>query len=69
MLVASSAIKRFVISDSFPGVLVMIAVVFAMIVDNSSLSRYYHTLLNVPVGGYLGSIALKNRCYFGLMMV
>ncbi len=59
MLVPSASIKRFVVSESFPGILVMLAAALAMFIDNSPISSYYHAILDLPLGGHLGTVALK----------
>lgn len=59
MLVLPVTLKRLMASESFAGVLVMVSAALAMLVDNSPLSPLYRSLLDLPVGGYLGTIALK----------
>ena len=59
MLVVLRGIKRITSSESFGGLLVMFAAALAIIVDNSALSPFYRSFLDMPVGGHLGTLALK----------
>ena len=53
-----SKIKEFLKMESASGILLLIAAVLAMVVENSSLDVYYNALLNTPVEIRIGTFAI-----------
>ncbi|MCK5779252.1 MAG: Na+/H+ antiporter NhaA [Rhodospirillales bacterium] len=53
-----SAIKRLLHHDAGPGVILMLAAAFAMVLDNSPLAWIYDGLLETPVAVSIGGLAI-----------